>query len=1424
MGVLDNVLRQRAGEKSPTASNTAKLDQLLGRTPAPAAPVSGAPVSSTPEPIVAGGGQRKKLDALLFKPAPKVGVREVAAEVPAASRKVFGRVWDFVKDFIKTPARAPATAYRANEGVATMVAYAGLKATGQNKKADELLREFNKKAGVAKVPGLGNVETVQDPLAAIGVGASIGGYVAPTGPAGSVIMKALQGGSQFGLISGGEALQEKSPTVGKVAGATAGGFATGALLGIVSKVLGKVFKRAPSLPGLVENAGYVAPDVKVKAGSSILSPSVLKSFRQQAAMQVEHEAPGLGKLLEGTSLKGVTTIPQAEARLLKALPKNAPKAARQAVRTWAKTEMRTIGQRLTLQPAEAERAKVFKQELASIKRQAGKNKLLSDMAREAEKSPQDFHVVRNTGGKEVGLFRYEIVKDKAYIDGIAIGPKSQGKGIGKATVDQFFKEHPKVKAIGGLTTKDGREFWKSMGAEFNGSKFHLNRSAAQRALGQIKTTAVTKKAESFAARVKQASDTSPEVAAKLNQTYKPITNEKTFKEARKLIKASGVDSSLSRAKAVSSPTAQSNAESQILIKHLIEKGRTDDAIDLVEHVSKINRESGQAVQALAAYSRLTPQGMLRVAQRTIDDYHRQLARSLKLPLNQLPKNRLLKLTPQFVDKVTERMDVIEKMPEGLAKSVEIAKVLRDVTTLVPSSALQKLATLQTIAQLANPKTIIRNIVGNTGFGVLENVTNPMRVAVDKVTSLITKQRTASFAGFRQQFKAAPENIKIGYLEARHGIKLDDLTTQMDLPRQRVFKKGVLGFFERALDWGLRLPDRIGYGMSAARKKAELEALVKAGKSKLSMQQIAEMSDFYGKYATFQDLSPAATGASKIKQGLNFGQSFGLGDMVLKYPKTPANLLARAIDYSPTGFLKTIFETARPIVGKLVKKDLPFRQAEFVDSFSRAITGSIGLVGTGAALTKAGIITQQKDKDKDVEAFRRLEGVGPYRINADGLWRFIKSGFDTAEAKLRPGDRLFSYDWFQPNAVMMSIGSHMAGNKDKNQTVADTIVNSLSEGVNTIAEQPLVTGIKRLFGSGDPIAGLVKTAIDIPASFIPTVLNQVNQFLDNTQREVYSNHWWQEMMYSMAAKTPIAAQHIPARIDVFGRESARFQPGSNSVFNTFFNPAFLSVYTPTPMTKEILRLYEQTGEKGQVPSLVPKKVKINGTDKELSAQEYQSYQKYMGAWSTKLFLEEMSRADWKNRSDTDRVDRLQKIVSNVRRAGKIKLFGDKPAKIPDDIRAILKRTTPTTPLVSGKRQLSKESEARKGDFVKYLKDYGQALKLEPAKTLSAIFGPERLRKIENDAVILERQIDLGAIDLGDKRSAVDHIVPLAMGGTNSWKNLQILSNEEKSKKDRVEKYLISRLQKGMIKRREAQHRILNWRREYEDLEMKTLFSR
>ena len=153
------------------------------------------------------------------------------------------------------------------------------------------------------------------------------------------------------------------------------------------------------------------------------------------------------------------------------------------------------------------------------------------------------------------------------------------------------------------------------------------------------------------------------------------------------------------------------------------------------------------------------------------------------------------------------------------------------------------------------------------------------------------------------------------------------------------------------------------------------------------------------------------------------------------------------------------------------------------------------MGLGAALHRLGIITGGPDEDRDAEALNQQAGFGQYRFNVSGLKRFVKT-FDPEQAKIRPGDITVSYDWFQPAAISIALGADIDQNKGQAQGVAGTLINAFTTGVNAFAEQPVAQGIQTLFGQKEPADAIPAILKGIPASFVPTLLSQVKQLVDN----------------------------------------------------------------------------------------------------------------------------------------------------------------------------------------------------------------------------------------------------------------------------------------------------------------------------------------
>ncbi len=744
------------------------------------------------------------------------------------------------------------------------------------------------------------------------------------------------------------------------------------------------------------------------------------------------------------------------------------------------------------------------------------------------------------------------------------------------------------------------------------------------------------KQRGFSETVIKSPKTAPEVAQKVESYYLPKSNQALVDEANKTIKTS-IDEAIKIAKAPEW-SAKSNVYAQQLIHEFQSAGRFQDAIEMVEQLSKKATTQGQAIQALSLYNKLTPQGVLKYAQKVIDQANAGGVGKIKLDEN---------FAKEIIDVATN----LQTMPEGRQKIVETAKLLQKISDKIPASWGQKISSIQTFAQLLNPKTAIRNVVGNTGFQVLENIKDVPATALDSALSLITGQRTKSFPNIPAQLKGLKTGFVEGVEDALNRIDTSNIPTKFDLPNTATFKGTVGSFFEKLLNIELKATDRAFYKSAYDGSLAEQMVAKKINQATDTMKETAHLDALY---RTFQDDNVVSKLFTGIKKALNVGKDFGVGDFVLKYPKTPGNLLARGIEYSPGGFVNSLIEAVKPLAGK------EFNQRAFVESFSRAMTGSTALVGTGALLHKLGIITGKPEKDKDISSIQKLSGLGQYRINVDALKRFVFSGFNPDVAKLQDGDNLISYDWFQPSAIGISIGANIEEGGGIRGGVA-SVIDSLAQGVNTLAEQPLVSGLTRVMKTQDFASSIEEVFKGVPSSFVPTLLSQINQLIDNTQRNAYDPSIYEYALNLAKQKIPGLAQTLPPAIDAFGNDLERYQGSSNNVFNVLFNPAFISQYKKTPEAQMVLDLMSITGDTKQAPRIVNKSYTVNGQSMKLTPKQITAMQRYVGTTTKELFSSFASDPRFQSLAPTDKVKYLANVLSDVGEAGKIVILGDRPKK-------------------------------------------------------------------------------------------------------------------------------------------------------------------
>jgi len=398
-------------------------------------------------------------------------------------------------------------------------------------------------------------------------------------------------------------------------------------------------------------------------------------------------------------------------------------------------------------------------------------------------------------------------------------------------------------------------------------------------------TKTGQKERGFVTTVKESPNSPAPLAEGVQGTYTPITNKSTLEVAQSIIRENPIQARDNLLKNTN-PTAVDMATGMELMRKYNAEKDFSQSIQIAQHLAKQATRLGESIQALSMYDKLGPEGLQKLASGVVEKARDALPEFKKKKLEQeiekiktaspdLTKDQIAEiaaknlkaphLTPEFAKQIYERASALENMPEGSReRAVATALILKDIASQVPSSFLRKVSTYQTLAQLANPKTIIRNVLGNAAFTVAENAKDFVATPIDRAISLVTGERTKSLSGFNQiipQIKGFKEGFVAGVQDAWKGIDTSKVADKWEinqmgngLPQAPTFRGKILGNIERVVGVALKAPDRAFYQAAFNKSIAEQMALKKV--SKPTSEMLAQ-ANFEGLYKTFQDDSLAS---------------------------------------------------------------------------------------------------------------------------------------------------------------------------------------------------------------------------------------------------------------------------------------------------------------------------------------------------------------------------------------------------------------------------------------------------------------------------------------------------------------------------------------------------------------------------------------
>ena len=378
-----------------------------------------------------------------------------------------------------------------------------------------------------------------------------------------------------------------------------------------------------------------------------------------------------------------------------------------------------------------------------------------------------------------------------------------------------------------------------------------------------------------------------------------------------------------------------------------------------------------------------------------------------------------------------------------------ASMFDAIHSTIPKSLWAKTRALQNLSMLLNPKTIIRNIAGNTVLFAAQQAADAIAFPADMAVSLATGKRS------RRSFDLVPQIKKLfgqpiadfvnGQEFARAGgadewtsakegwktmVKLAELSGQTVLevnPATRhVFSHPMLSMLEHGLSATLSVPDRAFWAAAyegSIQRQRKLRPRENFYDEPSRDEITSAMVD--ANRAIFQDPNVVSNVLGQIRRFLNKRSTgsteFGVGSVTMPFTQVPGSMVVRGLEFSPLGFIKAAYEgLVRPR-----RSQEPFRQKEFVDAFSRAILGT-GTAALGYWLAKIGVMTAVGEEDNDVRAMQEAAGFGKYRVNMSALQRALLSGNfwhnPLQHLETAPNDALYDYNWVQPNAMAVASGA------------------------------------------------------------------------------------------------------------------------------------------------------------------------------------------------------------------------------------------------------------------------------------------------------------------------------------------------------------------------------------------------------------------
>ena len=769
----------------------------------------------------------------------------------------------------------------------------------------------------------------------------------------------------------------------------------------------------------------------------------------------------------------------------------------------------------------------------------------------------------------------------------------------------------------------------------------------------------------FGNKTAQESDELDEVTKRYlyeHSTYTPDTNQEQIERAVKWIRDGrmyegddGFQTALQKVtgKRFNSQTPDGQARTLATLAMAVAKGDVTAQIAIADAYNREGTTAGQTLQSRKIFRLMTPEGRIATLRKMLTDEQSRLnAKGIDVDL-------------KFSNWIYRA--AANATQEGDFQNVRKAAA-QEIAEQVPSNWREKIQSIRMLSMLANPRTHVRNIIGNALFIPAVSIKNKLGAVAElgmkegnrtKTLAPVLSKDVRAFANeiatkekdnLTGESKYNEENLIErekkpfkGFMQA-----LIDLNSNALEAEDWFFLKG---HFRRAFGGWMQAN---GYTVDQVRNDSSL------------MEQGVEYAKNEAQKATYRDFSKLAATLNGVSR--NGGVAGFLVDAALPFKKTPANIMKRGIEYSPVGILKSLtvdmyrmkqYQDAVKNGTEMPAKAMSPNQV--IDDFCAGLSGS-AIMAVGMLLASIGAASVGLDDDDD--KFDKLNGMQEYAINPG------KAVNDLFGVKLFGEDVTYTMDWAAPMSMPFFVGVAIQKQReDQGEFDIEEAMNALASITEPVFNLSMLDGVNSLFKTSqyddtNEITQIgAKILSNYASSYLPSIAGSIARAIDENRRMAFVESGKGtgplgtfRYAYEQAQnKVPIWGKNdnIPYR-DVWGNPETSSL--GERLAENFLSPGYIQGLKSDVVVDELERLYNATSDSGMIPKDPGKTITLSKSTTDnprkitLTAEQWDAYKVERGQTAYNTLKELMQNPYYLNATEAEQADMVNEVWKYANQQG------------------------------------------------------------------------------------------------------------------------------------------------------------------------------